>query len=170
MKKQIFFGYWFYLLSMAVITLLSVVILAIEVWQMVTVSPTANPTVTDLYWCMPITAAVVMVMIFLTGYYAIQIVILSEEGIKVRCLWCTIRKVKWSEIKEIRYEKLNVSTQGGFTSSWFVFDDGVVRKQIGNGSVLRRNANHITLHYSKRACKAIEYFSRKPVKEIIRKV
>lgn len=166
MKKQVFLGYWFYLFGMTIAISLSICMIVLEVWQLITIPPEENSTITALYWGLPISILVLITLIYLMGYCSLQFIILSENGIKARCLWFTLRELKWEEVKEIRYERLNVSVQGGFTSGWFVFDDGIERKQIGNGSVLRKNANQITLHASKRARRAIEYFTDKPIVEM----
>ena len=138
---------------------------AIQVFALITVSPDRNPTISVLYWLLPLSILIALFMIFLMGYYIVQYVVISEEEIKVRCLWFTIRKLKWEEIKEIRYERFCVSIPGGVTSGRFVFDDGIERKQIGNGNMLRKKANYITLTASKRAGKIIEIYWRKPIVE-----
>lgn len=149
---------------MIVFTVLAVGLIVFEIAQIVMVSPEVNPTITVFYWLLPISILMAIFMIFLMGY-AVQYVIVSEEGLKARCLWFTIRTLKWDEVKEVRCERFYVSVEGGFTSGWFVFDDGVERKQIGNGSVLRKKANYITLTASKRARKTIETYWNGPIVE-----
>lgn len=107
-----------------------------------------NPTITPLYWVFPIYTLLALFCVWFLCYFFIQFTILTEEGIKVRCLWCTIRKLTWEEVKEVRLESFYVSVEGFFSSKWYLFDDGEQRI-IKNGLVNKKT--HITLNYSKRA-------------------
>ena len=163
MKKHVFLGYWFYLVGAIIFISLSIGLIAFMAVMLITVSPEVNPTITELYWGLPLYAFLAIICTYLTGYYMVQYVIVSEVGIKARCLWFTIRTLKWEDIKEVRLEKFYVSVDGAFTSGWYVFDDGVERKKIGNGVILRKKANHITLPSSKQAKKIIELYWHEPI-------
>lgn len=151
MKKQIFFPYWFHFLAALIFPLLCIALLVLEILLPIEDGST-------LYWCLPLTVIMTIFMIIAMGYYMMQFTIITNDAIKVRCLWCTIRTLKWQDVKEVRYESINVSVQGGFTRGCYIFDDGITRKKIGNGSVLRKKANDITLPASKRAKIVIEEF------------
>lgn len=151
MKKQIFFPYWFHILAALIFPLLCIALLVLEI-----LLPTED--VQTLYWCLPLTVIMTIFMIIAMGYYMMQFTIITNEVIKVRCLWCTIRTLKWQDVKEVRFEGVNISVQGGFSRGCYIFDDGIVRKKVGNGSILRKEANYIVLPASKRAKVVIEKF------------
>ena len=98
---------------------------------------------------------ILAIVVIALGAYMLQFTIISESGIKTRCLWRTIRKLKWEEVKEVRLESFYVSSANGFTSRWYVFDDGEERFQ--KNGIVHKNS-HITLLYSKRAQRAVETF------------
>lgn len=149
-KRKIILGYWYYTIVGGVFALiLPWGPIVIMVMQMAYIS-----LLPALYYFL-LWIAVCGLLWGLIGYYAIQFTILTEDGIKVRCLWRTIRKLKWKEIKEVRLEKFWVSVQGGFSSKWYVFDDGVERP-FTNG-IAHKNT-HITLPSSERTKKIVGEF------------
>ena len=156
MKKQIFAGYWFYVIGGSICGfLLPIGWIIFEVLQILTVSKETNPTMVVAYYAFPFVILTCFYLMFAIGYYALQFTIISESGIKTRCLWRTIRKLKWEEVKEVRLESFYVSSANGFTSRWYVFDDGEERFQ--KNGIVHKNS-HITLNYSKRAKRAVETF------------
>jgi hypothetical protein len=164
MKKRIFLGYWFYFFGAIIADIGTLAVVLFQVLSLIYVPVEVNPDVVTLYWSVPLTILMAIFMIGAMGYVGMQFTIISEEGIKVRCLWCTIRKLKWAEVKEVRCECFYVSVQGAFSSRWYVFYDGVDRP-IRNGIAWKNSP--ITLPFSKRATKAINEFWKG---EIIEKV
>lgn len=150
MKKIIICGYWFYTFAAIILTAVAITINVICILSMVYQSednflPVAFAI---LFFC-------TIALIFAFGNFTLQFTLISENGIKTRAVWRAIRSIKWDEVKEVRYEKFHVSVLGGFTSGWYIIDDGVERKQF-NGLV--RKNSHITVRATKRARKAIEAF------------
>lgn len=166
MKKRIFISYWFYFLGGIILVLGSMGLVIFEIVQILTISKEVNPTIIYSYYFFPLLVLLMFYMTFIAGYLLFQFIILTEEGIKVKCLWGTIRKLKWEEVKELRLEKFYVSTPGAFTAKWYVFDDGVNRK-FTNGIASKKS--HITLPYSKHKQKAIEEFWKGEIVEKILK-
>lgn len=162
MKKRVFTTYWFYFYGGIFIVLFCVGVIISEVIQIITVSVEVNPTMEVSYWLLPVLILLAIFMIAAMGFVCFQFTILTEDGIKVRCAWFTIRKLKWEEVKEVRLERFDISVPGAFKSKWYVFDDGVKRSQK-NG--LASKAGHITLSYSKRAKRAVEEFWKGEIKE-----
>ena len=155
MKKQVFAGYWFYVFGGIFGFFGSFGLVIMEFVFLFTVSPEENPTVKDLAYAIPISIILCILFVTALGAYLLQFTIISESGIKTRCLWRTIRKLKWEEVKEVRLESFYVSSANGFTSKWYVFDDGEERFQ--KNGIVHKNS-HITLNYSKRAKRAVETF------------
>ena len=126
---------------------------------------TIAPTESDKSSIIGLTIAISLMMLFfflVTCHFLFQYTVISEKGIKARTVWRTLRALKWEEVKEVRYERFYVSVQGGFTTGWYVFDDGVERKQA-NGLVGKYS--HITVKASRRAKKIIETFWHEPIVE-----
>lgn len=156
MKKQVFVGYWFYVIGGSICgLLLPLGLIIFEALQILTVSKETNPTIVVSYYAFPFIVLLCSCLMFVIGYYALQFTIISESGIKTRCLWGTIRELKWEEVKEVRLESFYVSSTNGFTSRWYVFDDG--EKRLQKNGIVHKNS-HITLLYSKRAQRAVETF------------
>lgn len=154
-EKQVFVGYWFYVFGGIFGFLLAFVCTGMQLVALLTVSPEVNPTIKDLYYSLPISIIIIIPFVIVLGYYMLQFTIISESGIKTRCLWGTIRELKWEEVKEVRLESFYVSSTNGFTSRWYVFDDG--EKRLQKNGIVHKNS-HITLLYSKRAQRAVETF------------
>ncbi|MCL2796653.1 MAG: hypothetical protein FWD58_01170, partial [Firmicutes bacterium] len=79
-----------------------------------------------------------------------------QTGIVAKCLWGTIHKYLWDEIKEVYIERFAVSHSWGFKSRWIVFNDGREGTKERNGIVTEDS--FIRLKYSKRALKAVKQF------------
>ena len=161
--RKIIFGYWFYTIGIIIFILaglgLSLLIIALGI-----VYP-------EDYIASQFSGWIILVIMFLSGTVflviiagsqIIQFVVVSEKGIKIRAPFRTIRALEWSEVKEVRHEKFYVSVHGGFSTGWYVFDDGMERKQY-SGFVSKKS--HITVHASKRARKIIEAFWHEPIIE-----
>ena len=142
MKKQVFAGYLFYVFGGIFGFFGSFGLVIMEFVFLFTVSPEENPTVKDLAYAIPISIILCILFVTALGAYMLQFTIISESGIKTRCLWRTIRKLKWEEVKEVRLESFYVSSANGFTSRWYVFDDGEERFQ--KNGIMHKNS-HITL-------------------------
>ena len=162
MKKKVFLGYWYYLFGGVILSLLSIVCVVLQIVILICIPKEVNPTVTVLYWGLPLMFILAVLIIFILGRNILQFTIMTEEGIKARCLWNTLRKLKWEEVKEVRYERFYVSVQGAFSCGWYVFDDGVERVQR-NGLMTKKS--HITLPATKRVRKAIHQFYKGEVVE-----
>ena len=162
MKRKVFLGYWYYFFGGIILAFVSIGLVVFEIAQLITVPKEVNPTITVLYWMLPLTFLGAVFMTCMMGFFMIQFTIMTEEGIEARCLWRRIRKLKWEEVKEVRYERFYVSVQGAFSSGWYVFDDGLERSQA-NG--LMGKTTNITLPATKRVRKAINQFYKGEVIE-----
>ncbi|MBE7067979.1 MAG: hypothetical protein E7381_01615 [Clostridiales bacterium] len=165
-NKKIVLGSLFYFIGGIVESLLSIALFIFELLSLIFISPKVNPTITALYYGFPITTIACIVVVVGMGYIAFQFTIFTKDGIRVRCLWGTIRYLKWEEIKEVRNERFYVSVQGGFTSGWYLFDDGVER--VKRSGIIKKNT-HITIPANKRNKKIIEEFWQGEIKEILKK-
>ena len=74
--------------------------------------------------------------------------------------------MKWEEVREVRKERFYVSVEGGFTSGWYVFDDGVER--VMHSGIIKKNT-HIAIPANKRNKKIIEQFWQGEIKELLKK-
>ena len=157
MKKKIIFGYWFY--PFGGFAGIGLGICGILFESLYPTTPEDKSINIALLIVFPI---ITLIFFFATCHVLFQFIVLSEEGIKAKTVWRTIRALKWEEIKEVRYERFYISVQGGFSSGWFVFDDGVERKQV-NG-LIHKNT-HITVKANKRTRKIIETFWHEPIVE-----
>ncbi len=155
--KKVFLTYWFYIFAFFITLLLFTSFVAFCIIYLCTVSVEVNPTVPTLYYLTPIAIIMAAFMISVSGYYHFQMTILTPEGVKSRCLWCTIRELKWEEVKEVRLQAYYISVQGGFVSGWFVFDDGEEKREV-NGLMSKKT--HIVLRYNKRTKAAVEKFCK----------
>lgn len=166
MKKKVFLGYWFYFFGGIILSLVSVGLVVFELAQIITVPIEVNPTMRVSYICFPFILIMAVFMVYMMGRNMFQFTIMTEEGIKARCLWNTIRKLKWEEVKEVRYEKFYVSVQGAFNCGWYVFDDGVERPQK-NGLMSKKS--HIVLPATKRVREAInQFYNGEVIEKIIK--
>ena len=163
MKKKIICGYWFYTVGFLILLLLHIGVTSFII--------SLDIIYPEEYLQSQLGASIVLVLmlvpgsvylIIVGGNLIIQFTVFSEKGIKVRAPFCTIRSLDWSEVKEVRYEKLYVSVPGGFTKGWYVFDDGIERKQ-GSGLVSKKS--HIVVPATKRTKKIIETFWHEPIIE-----
>ena len=150
--KKVFLTYWFYIFGFFIGTILT---MGEVVFCIVCLCTDSKEVI--LYYLTPIMIIMMVFMISVSGYYHFQMTILTPEGVKSRCLWCTIRELKWEEVKEVRLQAYYVSVQGGFASGWFVFDDGEERREV-NG-IMEKNT-HIVLRYNKRTKAAVEKFCK----------
>ena len=158
MKKGIIWGHWFYFFG--AIVLISVTLLYNVLFILLIIAQPNNITTSVPALLFGIINFVYIII--LTCNFLIQVTVISEEGVKTRSVWRTIRALKWEQVKEVRYERFYISVKGGFSSGWFVFDDGEERKQL-NGLV--RKNSHITGRATKRARKIIEMFWHGPIVE-----
>ena len=159
MKKQVIFVHWYYILLAIIFSLVFIAIVVTEAVLLITVSPEVNPAITKLNFMIPLSCVILILEIAVIGYYMIQYVVVSEEGIKWRCLWRTIRTLKWEEVKGIRFQP-NAGQVGALTSGWFVIDDGVERKlRIG---IFVRNS-YIVMRATTRAKKVLEQYWHEPI-------
>ena len=165
-KRKIVFGYWFYNIGALIMMTLSLAESIFVVVQVITVSSEVNPTIKALYYLGPFVIIGLILFIYLLGYSVFRFVIFTKDGIRVRCLWGTIRYLKWEEIKEVRNERFYISVQGGFTSGWYLFDDGVER--VARSGIVKKNT-HITIPANKRNKKIIEQFWQGGIKEVLKK-
>ena len=157
MKKITILGYWFYTLAAFIFVILSfslncVVLFIIKAQPDDKLGPLA----------LSFTILCTLIILIWALCFFVQITIISENGIKTRAICRTIRYLKWEDVKEVRYERFDVSVKGFFTSGWYLIDDGVERKQP-NGLV--RKNSHITVKATKRARKALETFWHGPIIE-----
>ena len=157
MKKVTIWGYWFYTFAAIILTAVAVAVNIICILSMVYQSednflPVAFAI---LFFC-------TISLIFAFGNFTLQFSVISEKGIKTRAVWRTIRFLKWEEVKEVRYERFYVSVLGGFTSGWYVIDDGIERHQ--HNGLVKKNS-HITVRATKRARKAIDAFWHEQIVE-----
>lgn len=159
MNKKIFIGYWFYMVGSIIAFIMSFLVIAFFIARTI-IAPQEAIVKMCVYTFITIITGVTLMA--LMGYYMMQFVVVTEEEIKVRCLWCTVRKLRWEEIKEVRCERYYVSGKGAFSFNWYVFDDGVKRQE--KSGVVKKNT-HITLVASKRAKKAIEEFWKGEIKD-----
>lgn len=143
MKKKIVFGYWFY-------NIFPIVFIGVWVFAIILISNYDVPL-----WVYIIFIVEIAFFSIVGSVYYFQFTVFSDKGIKTRTILRTIRELKWDEVKEVRYERLYVSQPGAFTTGWYLFDDGVERKQL-NG--LGSKHTHITVKASKRTRKIIEQF------------
>ena len=160
MKKHVFFGYWYYRFIFINFFVFSAITIGIMTYSLIEVSPEDNSSIPMLYWLVPLFTVILITVMAVLGYYMLQWVVVSEEGIKARCLWCTIRKLKWEEVKEIRYEMFYVNREWAYSSGWYVFDDGAVRRQR---SGIFNKKSHITLRATKRAEEVIGKYWQQPI-------
>ena len=150
MKKKVIFGYWFYNIT-------SIIFIGMGVIGIIFVYKYDGP-----FWAY-IPFIVNVAYFSIIGFvYLFQLTVFSDTGIKTKTVGRTIRELKWDEVKEVRYERFYVSVAGGFTSGWYVIDDGVVRQQ--RNGLVRKNS-HITVRATKRARKVIEEFWHGPIVE-----
>lgn len=169
MKKQIFFGHKYYLFVTLLVFVFAAIIIAIMVYSLIAVSPEVNPSIPVLYWMMPLFAVISITVIAFMGYFLVQYTVISEDGIKAKCLWCTIRKLKWEEVKEVRYERLYANPEWLLSPGWFVFDDGVVRRKTVNEFIIRKKANYITLRAAQQTKEIIEKYWHGPIATVLSK-
>lgn len=159
MKKKIFIGYWFYMVGSIIAFAISLFVIVFIVARTI-IAP--QELIVKMCVYSFITTIIGITLIAFMGYYMMQFVIVTEDGIKVRCLWCTIRKLRWEEVKEVRFQHFYVSVNGAFSCNWYVFDDGINRNE--KSGVVKKNT-HITLVASKRAKKVIEEFWKGEIKD-----
>jgi hypothetical protein len=165
-NKKVVFSHLFYIIGGLVLMLLGVVEIIFVLLGIILVSPEINPTITVLYYTFPFIVALSILFVFLVGRYTIQFTVFTKDGVRVRCLWGTIRYLKWEDVKEIRNERFFVSVQGGFTSGWYLFDDG--EERVMHSGIIKKNT-HITIPANKRNKKIIEEFWAGEIKEILKK-
>lgn len=103
-----------------------------------------------------------LICLIIIGGRMIQFAVISENGIKIKTIFRTIRFLEWSLVKEIYYKKLYISFRYGFKTGWFVFDDGIEREQHVGGVTKK---THIVVPSSKRNRKIIEMFWHEPIIE-----
>lgn len=152
--KKVIFGYWYYNLG-------GLVGMGLGIWIIVFCALNLQTT-SDLIIGISVGSLEFIFFFIVTCLLLFQFTVLSNEGVKTRTIWRTIRFIKWEDVKEIRYERYYVSVQGAFTCGWYLFDDGIERAQV-NGLVSKKT--HITVPASKRARKKIELFWHKPIVE-----
>ena len=150
-KKKILFGYWFYNIGCIIAIILSVAMMVFMIVSFILLKETFDQKLSEISCCL-----IAIIVIYLSGYHVFRITIFSEEGIEVRGMWCTIRKLKWEEVKEVRNERFYVSVEGGFTSGWYLFDDGVERPRHHSG--LCNKKTHITIPANKKNKQIIEEY------------
>ena len=155
-KKKILFGYWFYNIGALILQIFFIAFDLFTIIQIIKVPIEVNPTMETLYYAEPFILISGIIQIYWLGYNVFRITIFSEEGIEVRGMWCTIRKLKWEEVKEVRNERFYVSVEGGFTSGWYLFDDGVERPRHHSG--LCNKKTHITIPANKKNKQIIEEY------------
>ena len=163
-NKKIVFGHWFYLIGGIILMLVSVVSPIFFLIMDILYLPRPWDSVEYCFLILIIIAG--SSEFFLVGRYTIQFTVFTKDGIRARCLWGTIRYLKWEDVKEIRNERFFVSVQGGFTSGWYLFDDGVER--VIRSGIVKKNT-HITIPANKRNKKIIEEFWQGEIKEILKK-
>lgn len=158
MRKVTVWGHWFYFVSAIVM----LVVVALYDWLAILLMIAQPKIMFSLILLLLVGIAMTSFIIVWACNFFMQFTVISEDCIKTRAVWRTIRALKWEQVKEVRYERLNISSRGGFTSGWFVFDDGVERNQP-NGLV--RKNTHIVMRATKRTRKIIDMFWRGPIVE-----
>ena len=115
MRKKVFIISWFYLIGAVIMTLLPIICIFLTL-------PHSND---ELFVCSFLIVLFSLASIFffiVFGFTFIQWVVITENEIVAKCLFGTIRRTDWKDVKEIMimplsYQPLNPKTD------WFVFVD-----------------------------------------------
>ena len=155
MKRITVLGYWFYTIGALIFVVLS---FSLDCVVLLIIKAQPNDKMGPLAFSFTVLCTLIILIWALCFF--VQFSIITEKGVRTRAICRTIRYLKWEDVKEVRFERLDVSVKGFFTSGWYLIDDGVERKQR-NGLVSKKT--HITFPATKRARKALETFWHGPI-------
>jgi hypothetical protein len=65
-----------------------------------------------------------ILLFMVSGKNHFQWVLMDQEELVARCLWKVLVRKKWTDIRGVKIVRFPISVRGGFSSRWFIFEDG----------------------------------------------
>jgi hypothetical protein len=119
--KNRFIGSWFLFFSALVLLLLPLLLLGFMLSLMIEF-PDNQIVEKIIVFCVSIGSFFLFFLI--SGKYYFQWVLVDKDELVARCLWKVLVRKKWTDILEVKVVRFPISVRGGFSSCWFVFEDG----------------------------------------------
>lgn len=147
-RKHIFFTYWFYLLSVLIMSALALSLIIFLIGALY-LTP-ENPTIKVLYIVLPISIVFFFILALVFLSKTLQWVEITDEGLKSRSVLLTFRFVEWSHVKKVYLERMDVSVPNAFKTGWIIVEDDILQTDdFRNG--MNSKKTYIRIKDSRRA-------------------
>lgn len=163
MKRKIYLTHLFYIVGGVIAILIPLIFNIILIYAII--ATPENPTIQYVYIMLFIGIIGLIIFINIIGRKMLQWIIIDESKITAKCIFGKIKEIEWSELKEIVFERYDVST-AGTKSGWFVFvENGGEELYQRNGLITKKS--NITLKYNKSTLETINHYWKKEIKNLL---
>ena len=111
-----------------------------------------------------ISASTFVFFIIIMGKKMFQWIIIDENHITAKCIYGTIKKIKWDDLKDIVFERFDIGSPG-IKSGWFVFVEEGKRLYQKNGVITKDS--YITLKSNRKTLETIKCYWNKKIINLI---